>query len=45
MTQLCRSCDHYQNGCDIINQIQNVADTYRMEIEIKVFKCDANKEC
>lgn len=42
---VCNTCKHFDdeftNGCDILNQIQNIADTYRLELNIKISKCDA----
>ena len=41
----CNTCKHFDdeftNGCDILNQIQNIADTYRLEMNVKISKCDA----
>lgn len=45
INQLCKTCHRYQNGCDVLTQIQNIADTYGIDIEIKVFKCAAHKKC
>ena len=38
---ICDSCKHYKNGCDILNQIQNIANTYGLELNVKISKCDA----
>ena len=38
---VCNSCKHYKNGCDILNQIQNIADTHGLELNVKISKCDA----
>lgn len=41
MVQLCKACNHYKNNCDILMQIQNIANNYSLEIEVKVYNCAA----
>lgn len=40
---ICYECEHYQNDCDILAQIQNIADTYDLELSVNVYKCAAVK--
>ena len=39
---ICNSCDRLHD-CDVMVQIQRIADTYRMELNINVSKCDVWK--
>ena len=38
---LCATCKHFQNDCDIIIKIQEIADTYNLELNVKIQKCAA----
>ena len=45
---LCKLCAHYEpdeiHVCDILDKIKTVADTYGLELTIKVHKCEAYKK-
>ena len=49
MGVLCNNCERcvegeFKNECDILNKIQQIADSYALKLNIQVYECNAYKE-